>query len=501
MRNWLRRRRQQQRLLLEVFNLGVQQERRRASRLQAKLAAAVRARRGGSGSRTDDEDEEGAEGKAEVERAPRRGAAGAAPAPDEASLRAELAAARARVAALKQTAVRWRRSEEQQVENLRARHARWRAQPGAAAAARLVTPELAAALLARGGAHAAELAPGRLALLLWSAPWLGFTPPPEWAAAVGRALAGAAGHMTLPDAGIVLWAAAHLQPGFRLPPDAARALLERTRELLAAAAAAAPAAPAAPPADVPVVPAARAAPGAPARPAWPPARSAATGADAACAAPGAPGFRFDAAGPRAAAAAGRPPAAGAPGARAQPPPPPVAAPQDLVMLPWALSELGLRPGADWAAVLCGAAARALPRMSGLQLGVMLRALARMRAAVPEAFLEAVETRGLVNSAVWPPNECALVHASIIQLRQAAAEAAAEAAAPRRRGRPRGGGSTSGSDGGSDDEDERRAAAAAVAAEWELLDSLGAGPLQVLIAPAAAAPWRRGGAGGVAAGGR
>jgi hypothetical protein len=506
LREWLRRRRQQQRLLQEVVALGIKDERRRAARLQADIAEAARAAAGGGGGGSKGSLEGRVLGDA-AGPVPRRGAAarlrgaggredggpespggGGAP---EAALRAELQAARARLSALTQTAVRWRQSEELYMEQLRAQRARWRAAPGAAAAARAVTPQLVAALFERAAAGLGGLAPTRLALLLWSAPWLGFCPPPGWAAAAASALGRAACRMTMRDACLALWGAARLQQDLRLPPEAGEALLGRTRELLLAAAAAARVGAGA------ARPAAQAYPGSPGdarradagastcsaapplqqqarrgpleRPAWPPAAGALHALPGSPLAPGprggaAPGFRYHLSALEAACSARH---AGQPGGAFGSAAAPRAAlsRQDAVVLPWAVSELGLRPGSAWTAAFAAAARPLLPRMTGLQVGVMLRSLALARAPVPDAFLEAADTLYLVNSATWAPNECALVGASILQLRQVAAEAARP---PRgARGAARGG---------------AEAAAAAAEAEWELLFSLGAAPASVLVLP-------------------
>ena len=386
----------------------------------------------------------------------------------------------------------------------------------------MVTPARAAAVLERAAAGAGALAPRRVAQLLWAAPWLGVKPAPRWAPAVVRRLGGCVGELALADCCRALWAAARLQPDMHLPAGLTAALVHHTQWLLLAAAppaghgrsvaagaaasaaasaatanpalqAAAPAPAAAPPASLP-----QAAPRA--RPLWPPERGAVAGGapppDSPAAASGDP--------PLAAVAFGieprflEPPAAPLrlrPATPALQPPrrAPRVSPQDAVMLPWALAELGARPGAAWAAAFCGAAAPLLRSLTGLQLGTMLRALARMRAAPPPAFLDAAETVALARGASWEPAVAGLVGASVLQLRQLRAAAAAERAAERAaaaagRAAAVAAASAASADRAAPPRGRRPQTAAAAAhqqqlrhqqqaaAEWELLASLGVAPL-------------------------
>jgi hypothetical protein len=63
------------------------------------------------------------------------------------------------------------------------------------------------------------------------------------------------------------------------------------------------------------------------------------------------------------------------------------APQALALLPWALSELGAAPPAEWTAAYFGAATPALPTWSpGLAASALL-GCARLQLAPPPAFME------------------------------------------------------------------------------------------------------------------
>jgi hypothetical protein len=441
------------------------------------------------------------------------------------ALAAELAATEQRLQGLVHTWTRWHLNSRLVMRQLREQRSRWRAQPGAVAAAKLATPALVGAIFEEAGRWIGQLPARKVAHLLWAAPWLGFRPDAAWGAAAVARAAACAGELSLMDSCMLLWAAARMQQDLALPPQLLERLVERTRRLLLAAAAAprqaaAAAAAAAPSAAHPAETAAAAAAPQPMaggrrpapRPSWPPPGVAADTPQqqqqlpvdqfSSSSAPGC-GFRYNpAAAPRRLPLQPASPAAAAPAAAAAAVV--VMTPQDAVMLPWAFAVLEAAPTPEWAAAFCGAARRVLPLMSGLQLGIMLRMLAGLRLVVPAAFLEAAETRALVNSAVWEPGACALVNASVLQLRQLrAAEAAAvaagvapggggaAAAAAARRGRERSRRSRSvgvGADGltdGSGDldrdldlEDEAAAAREAAESEWELLASLGITPLSV-----------------------
>ncbi|GBF96826.1 hypothetical protein Rsub_09682 [Raphidocelis subcapitata] len=465
---WLRRRSQQQRLLLDVVRLGINDERGRMRALRGALASARAARRAAAAAAA------GEEGGASA-------AAAAAEAGErEAGLLSEIEAARLRLRGLAHTWTRWHQSAELVAQQLHARRARWRAVPGAAAAAEAVSPALVEALFLRIGSAMGALTPRQLAHALWSAPWLGFKPGPDWADAARARLADCAPGLSMFDCCLVLWAAAWMPSELPLPPELLAALMDRSRALLAAAAAAPAAgrAAAALPQVAPAPAVAHAAAGAAAAP--PPQ-------------PRPPLLRP--------LRPQRPPADAAPGPQRAAPAPSgggggaAFSPQDALMLAWGLSEAGARPGRAWSEAFCAALARALPSMTGLQLGVTLRALARLRAAAPAALLDAAETRALVNSAVWEPPVCALVSASVLQLRGIAAESEAAAACAA-------GGPAAAAPRGAAAEAEAEAAAAAAAAarvaeaEWELLASLGVGPLQL---PMSAPPAQVAG-GGASAGG-
>jgi len=462
----------------------------------------------------------GAKGTANVSRR----TAAAADEEDEAieALVAELEATKLRLRDLVHSWTRWQQSAQLAMQELRERRSRWRAVPGAVAAAKLVTPDLVNALLDHAGSRFDQLPPRKLAHLLWAAPWLGYRPCAEWAAAAARRIEGCLGELSMMDACMLLWASARLQHDLQLPRPLLRAVVEHTQRLLLAAApagrrraaaAGAAALTAAAGAGAGSAAADRSGPAtnstpaaasrlsrAP-RPTWPP--PTASSPDASSLHPQ-PATTAGAAAAAAAAAAAPPesmnhqqqrhamhqkydfqynraaPTAAVPSPAAAP----ALSPQDAVMLPWALAELDAQPGPGWVAAYCGAARHALRAMSGLQIGIMLRSLAVMRLSVPPGFIEAADTLASVNSATWEPGVCALVSASALQLRQLNAVAAAEAAAAAAAGGAAADGCDSpaaaaaaADDDGYDANDSDAAAAAAAAArqaeaEWELLSSLG-----------------------------